>query len=158
MEQKDIPFNRSSHNPITTYTEVKPSNIHGVGLFVKKKIPKGEIWWHARPIDILIVKKDEFLILNESIKVPLMESFMKALLTYSYYERNLDALIFCLDNSRYVNHSFHANSGASEDENGFMSVALRDILPGEEITEDYSKYTPCTWLKNYIQYFDPRCW
>ena len=158
MKLNDIPFNESSHNPITKYTEVKPSDIHGLGLFAKIKIPKGTIWWHAKPQDVLIIKKDQFLKLDNSIKVPLIEKVMKALLTYSYYERELDALIFCLDNSRYVNHSFNANSGASEDENGFMSVALRDILPGEEITEDYSMYTPCKWLKNYIQFFDPKCW
>lgn len=87
-----------------------------------------------------------------------MKNFMHYLLTYSYYERDTDALIFCLDNSRFVNHSFNANSGATEDENGFCSVSLRDIQPGEEITENYSKYDLCSWLKNYKEYFNPCCW
>ena len=154
----DIPFNLTDKNPVLLYAEVKQSNIHGLGVFAKIKIPAKEVWWHARPQDVLIFKKEQFLILNKSIKSPLIDTFMKSLLTYSYYERDLDALIFCLDDSRYVNHSKEANSGASEDENGFMSVALRDILPGEEITEDYSKYIPCAWLKNYNQFFDPSCW
>jgi SET domain-containing protein len=63
-----------------------------------------------------------------------------------------------MDNSRYVNHSFNANSGASEDQNGFCSVAQRDIEPGEEITENYSKYSVCTWIQKYKRIFDISCW
>jgi SET domain-containing protein len=158
MKKNDIPFNLTNNNPISAYTEVKKSKIHGLGLFAKKKIPKGRIWWHARPQDVLIIYENQFLSLDNSLKSPSMESFMNSLLTYSYYERDLNALVFCLDNSRYVNHSFEANSGASEDENGFCALALRDIVPGEEITEDYSKYTLCNWLKKYKEYFDPCCW
>jgi SET domain-containing protein len=158
MPYTEIPYNHSSINPIEEYAEVQPSNIHGLGLFAKKRIPKGTTWWHARPQDVLIITKNQFLTLEASQKTPIMNNYMQTLLTYSYYERDLDALIFCLDNSRFVNHSFNANSGASEDENGFCAVAQRDIQSGEEITENYSKYTLCSWLKKYKQYFDPSCW
>jgi len=158
MNNTKIPYNPLSINPIDEYVEVKSSNIHGLGLFAKKLIPKGTIWWHARPQDVLIISKNQFLTLDTSRKSSLMENYMQSLLTYSYYERDLDALIFCLDDSRFVNHSFNANSGASEDENGFCSVALRDIQQGEEITEDYSKYTICKWIQKYKEYFDPCCW
>jgi len=153
-----IPYNPKPNNPIEKYAVVKKSQIHGLGLFAKKLIPKGTIWWHARPRDVLIISKEQFLILESSKKTKGMKNFMHSLLTYSYYERDLDALIFCLDNSRFVNHSFEANSGASEDENGFCAVAQIDIQPGIEITEDYSKYTLCLWLKKYKEYFDPCCW
>lgn len=158
MTRTKIPYNPTSTNPIEEYTEVRKSDIHGLGLFAKKIIPKGTIWWHARPQDVLIITKEQFLTLDTSYKSSSMKNYIHTLLTYSYYERNLDALIFCLDDSRFVNHSFNANSGASEDENGFCAVAQKDIQPGEEITEDYSKYTLCTWLQKYKQYFDPCCW
>jgi len=158
MSDYKIPYNFTSINPISKFTEVKPSKIHGLGLFAKKHIPKGEIWWHARPEDVLIITKNQFRTLELSHKNENLEAYLKTLLTYSYYERDLDALIFCLDNSRYVNHSFNANSGATDDENGFCSVTQRDIFPGEEITEDYSKYTICDWIQNYKAYFDPCCW
>ncbi len=158
MRDIEIQYNPKLINPIDEYAEVKPSDIHGLGLFAKKFIPKGTIWWHARPQDVLIITKEQFLSLESSYKTPIMNNFMKNLLVYSYYERDLDALIFCLDNSRYVNHSFNANSGALDDENGFCAIAIKDIQLGEEITEDYSKYTPCSWLKKYKQYFDPSCW
>ncbi|MFW9970939.1 MAG: SET domain-containing protein [Candidatus Odinarchaeota archaeon] len=158
MKVSEIPYNLRKVNPIDDYTEVKSSVIHGLGLFAKKLIPKGTIWWHARPQDVLIITKQQFFTLESSYKTPIMNKFMENLLTYSYYEREVDALIYCLDNSRYVNHSFKANSGATEDENGFCSITIKDIQPGEEITEDYSKYTLCSWLKNYKKYFDPKCW
>ena len=158
MKDYKIPYNPNLTNPINEYVEVKQSDIHGLGLFAKKCIPKGTIWWHARPQDVLIISKDQFITLDSSHNTPSMKDFLHNLLTYSYYERDLDALIFCLDDSRFVNHSFDANSGASEDENGFCAVAIKNIQPGEEITEDYSKYTICSWLKKYKEYFDPCCW
>jgi SET domain-containing protein len=158
MKKKEIPYNNTPINPIDEYTEVKASKIHGFGLFAKKGIPKGTIWWHARPQDVLIITKEQFLKLDSSKKSSSIDSFIHNLLKYSYYERDIDALIFCLDNSRFVNHSLNANSGASEEENGFCAMALTKIPPGEEITEDYSKYTLCTWLEKYRHYFDPSCW
>jgi hypothetical protein len=158
MNEKEIPYNLTPNNPITEYCEVKSSNIHGFGLFAKKLIPKRAIWWHARPQDVLIITKDQFLTLDSSMKNPVMNDFIHNLLTYAYYERDFDVLVFCLDNSKFVNHSFNGNSGISDDENGFCAMALRDIHAGEEITEDYSKYTLCSWLENYKKYFDPCCW
>ncbi|MFW9987493.1 MAG: SET domain-containing protein [Candidatus Odinarchaeota archaeon] len=158
MKHSKISYNLESFNPIERYTEVKKSNIHGLGLFAKIFIQKGTIWWHARPQDVLVITKDQFITLRTSHRTVQLNKFLHYLLTYSYYERTLDALIFCLDNSRYVNHSFNANSGASKDENGFCAVAIRDIQREEEITEDYSKYLLCSWLKKYREYFDPCCW
>ncbi|MFX1462308.1 MAG: SET domain-containing protein [Promethearchaeota archaeon] len=158
MNKSKISNNFAKRNPIEKYTEVKTSDIHGLGLFAKVLIPKGTIWWHARPQDILIVSKEQFLILDSSQKSKSMKNFIHYLLTYSYYERDTDSLIFCLDNSRFVNHSFDANSGATDNNNGFCSVTLRDIRSGEEITEDYSKYDICSWLNKYKEYFDPCCW
>ncbi|MFX1308016.1 MAG: hypothetical protein ACFFDG_14510, partial [Promethearchaeota archaeon] len=108
MNKSKISNNFAKRNPIEKYTEVKTSDIHGLGLFAKVLIPKGTIWWHARPQDILIVSKEQFLILDSSQKSKSMKNFIHYLLTYSYYERDTDSLIFCLDNSRFVNHSFDA--------------------------------------------------
>jgi len=138
-----LPYNPTSINPIEEFTIVGQSKIHGLGLLAKKFIPKGTVWWYAREEDVMIITKEQFLTIDSSIKSPQMEEFMTILLIYSYYERDINALVFCLDNSKYVNHSFNPNSGISEDASTFCSVALRDIQIGEEITEDYSKYTIC---------------
>ncbi|MFX1364771.1 MAG: SET domain-containing protein [Promethearchaeota archaeon] len=158
MKNFKIPYNLKPTNPIEEFVEVKESEIHGLGLFAKMNIPKGTIWWHARPQDVLIITKHQFLVLDSSQKSKTLNDFLHHLLTYSYYDKYLDSLILCLDNSRFVNHSFNANSGASENENGFYAVAIKDIPPGKEITEDYTKYSLCDWLKKYKEYFDPCCW
>jgi hypothetical protein len=158
MTNIKISYNPTSINPIEEFTEVKSSTIHGLGLFAQKFIPKGTVWWHARERDVLIITKEQFLTLDSSVRSPQMESFMSTLLIYSYYERDFDVLVYCLDNSKYVNHNSNPNSGPLDDKSAFASVAHRDIRIGEELTEDYSKYTICNWLKKYKNYFDPTCW
>lgn len=157
MTSKDIPYNFSSNNPIEHYAEVRKSHIHGLGLFAKKLIPKGTAWWHARPQDVQIITKAQFLKLDNSPKTLLITNFIDSLLTYAYYDEIFDILIFCLDDSKYVNHSYDPNTGTIE-EHALNAIAKRDILPGEEITEDYSAYTMCEWLQKYKIYFDPSCW
>jgi len=63
-----------------------------------------------------------------------------------------------LDDSRFINHSSNSNSGTSKEEHGFCAIADKDIQPGEEITEDYSTYTSCPWLKKYEKFSELHCW
>lgn len=157
MVKNNIPFNLTSKNPIQEYAEVRKSKIHGLGLFAKKLIPKGTVWWHARRQDVLIITKNQFLTLDSPSKTPLIRNYIEALLTYAYYDEIGEVLIFCLDDSKYVNHSDNPNSGTIE-EHALNAISRRDIQPGEEITEDYSYYTLCKWLKKYKEFFDPSCW
>ena len=157
MNFKDIPYNLSEINPITEYTEVRSSKIHGLGLFAKKLIPKGTVWWHARPQDVSIMTKQQFLNLDASQKTPLITNFLESFLTYAYYDEILDVLIFCLGDAKFVNHSRNANSGTIE-EHALNAISRRDIQPGEEITEDYTTYVISPWLEKYREYFDASCW
>ena len=59
--QSDISYSQSPTSSIDEYTVVKSSGIQGHGLFARKLIPEGTVWWHARSHDILIVKKEQFL-------------------------------------------------------------------------------------------------
>ena len=146
MKYIDIPYNLSLKNPIEEYAEVKKSKIHGLGLYAKKLIPKGTVWWHARKQDVLIISKAQFLLLDGPPKTPLITKFIESFLTYAYYDEILDSLIFCLDDSKYVNHSFNPNTGTIE-EHALNAISRKDIQPGEEITEDYSAYSTCEWLQ-----------
>lgn len=157
MTKNNIPYNLASKNPIQEYAEVRKSKVHGLGLFAKKLIPKGTVWWHGRQQDVLIITKDQFLILDSPPKTPLINNYIEILLTYAYYDEILDVLIFCLDDSKYVNHSDNPNSGTIG-EHALNAISRRDITPGEEITEDYAAYTLCNWLKKYKEFFDPSCW
>ncbi|MHA2401048.1 MAG: SET domain-containing protein [Promethearchaeota archaeon] len=153
-----IPYNLTLNNPIKEYAEVKQSKIHGLGLFAKKLIPKKTIFWHARPQDILIMTREQFFTIDASHKSELVDEYIKFILIYSYYEKDTDTLILCLDDTKFINHSNNANSGTSMEEHGFCAIADKDIQPGEEITEDYSTYLPCPWLKKYNHIFELHCW
>ena len=42
--------------------------------------------------------------------------------------------MLCWDNGRYVNHSFNSNCLTTAYD---FEIAIRDILPGEQLTDDY---------------------
>ena len=140
----EISFNPGT-NPAWMLTEVRESHIHGLGLFARVAIPKGTVWWHGRREDVMLLEKLQYETLARSERSTLIEQTLEAILMYSYYTRESDALIVCLDNSRFVNHSIEANSGALPSADPLSSVALRDIAAGEEIVENYLDYARCPW-------------
>lgn len=142
-------LNFATFNPIDLFTEVKPSVIDGFGLYAKYLIPSGTVWYQPRPQDVLIITKEQWLTLRDSFIPPrthqprLVHQFVRSVLSFSTHNKEFDLLIFPLDNGKYVNHSSHANSAYLAKD--MVSVALRDIQPGEEITEDYSRYAKTDW-------------
>jgi uncharacterized protein len=96
----------------------------GYGVFARTLIPKGTITWVKDDLDRVIPK--------ESLDL-MSEANLENLLKYSY--RNpLGDYVFCWDLTRYVNHSYKPNSMLTA--LGF-EIAIRDIFPGEEMTNDY---------------------
>lgn len=96
----------------------------GYGIFASALIPKGTITWVKDDLDRVIPK--------ETLE-KMTHANRENLLKYSYrnYEGNY---VFCWDLTRYVNHSYKPNSMLTA--MGF-EIAIKDILPGEEMTNDY---------------------
>ena len=96
----------------------------GYGVFATERIPKGTITWTLDKLD------REF---SPTELETLGEPYHQLLNRYCY-RNNIGSFILCWDNGRYVNHSFRANclSTAYDSE-----IAIRDIQPGEELTDDY---------------------
>ncbi|MFD0697746.1 SET domain-containing protein [Paenibacillus sp. GCM10027628] len=96
----------------------------GFGVFATQFIPKGTLTWALDDLD---------QILEPEVVESLDQDRKKLVLKYSY--RNQDGkYILCWDNGRYVNHSFHANCIGTAYE---VEIAIRDIFPGEQLTDDY---------------------
>lgn len=107
----------------TPKAEIKPSPIHGRGLFAKKPIKKGEIAGirTGHIVDKKIFEKSAI----KGSEAQIAENFYLVALTPQEYE---DTLLF-------VNHSCQPNLGFKGD---VVLVSLRDIKKGEELTADYS--------------------
>jgi uncharacterized protein len=110
---------------IHPHTELRYINDQmGFGVFATEFIPKGTIIWALDEIDQIL--EPEYI---ERQNLDTRNILKK----YSY--RNQEGkYILCWDLGRYVNHSFHANCVGTAYE---FEIAVRDIYPGEQLTDDY---------------------
>jgi hypothetical protein len=125
--------------------EVRPSSLHGLGVFATVDIPQGTVWWAADIADTIKISRDQFQALVTSAPAPMSDALIAGIQEYSIYVEALDQMILIPDNGRYVNHSDAPNSLAHTTATRLASVALRDIKAGEEIVEDYATYDWCPW-------------
>lgn len=106
-------------------TEVQFINdVVGYGVVAKKFIPKGTITWVQDDLD-RILTTDE---------VEKMHPHMQEQVEKYCFRNNKGYLVLCWDQAKYVNHSFNANCFSSAYD---FEVAVRDIHPGEQLTDDY---------------------
>lgn len=94
------------------------------GVVAAGFIPKGTITWILDPLDRIFTPE----------AVHEMQPLSRNFLDRYAYRNQHGELVLCWDHARFVNHSFHANSLLTP--YGF-ELAVCDIFPGEEITNDY---------------------
>ncbi len=110
---------------IHPHTEIKFINKEvGYGVVATDFIPKGTITW-------VLDKLDREFTQNEINK---LEPIYKEILDTYAFKNNLGNLVLCWDNGRFVNHSFKSNCLTTAYN---FELAIRDILPGEQLTDDY---------------------
>ena len=106
-------------------TEVRfISEEKGRGLVATDFIPKGTVTWALDPLDRVI---------SPAEMAAYEEKYQEILLTYSF-RNNAGNYIFCWDNGRHINHSCRNNCCLTP---YGIELAVRDIHPGEELTDDY---------------------
>ena len=96
----------------------------GFGVFATEFIPKGTIVWVLDPLD---------QILHPSV-LENVDPHQKAMIYKYAYRNEKGEYVLCWDLGRYVNHSFHANCMGTAYN---CEIAIRDIYPGEQLTDDY---------------------
>jgi hypothetical protein len=101
----------------------------GFGVVATKLIPKGTITWVFDSLDQLISPEEL------EAAHPLQRAFLEK---YCYRDHNGD-YVLCGDHSRFVNHSFRSSCMSTAYD---CEVAVRDIHPGEELTDDYGYLNP----------------
>lgn len=96
----------------------------GFGVFATKFIPKGTITWTLDKMDG-VYSPEEIEVLHPLYQ-PVIEKYC--------YRNSKGEFILCWDHARFVNHSFRSNCMSTAYE---FEIAIRDIHPGEELTDDY---------------------
>lgn len=100
------------------------NDVVGYGVVAKKFIPKGTITWVQDDLDQVFtpeaIQKLNPVVLNH-------------LDTYCF-TNNKGEKILCWDNAKFVNHSFNSSCMSTAYD---FEIAIRDIHPGEQLTDDY---------------------
>ena len=96
----------------------------GYGVVATRFIPKGTITWVFDALDQNFTRQE---IVNFG------PAYLKILDTYAFRDANGD-YILCWDHGRFINHSFFPNCITTAYN---FELAVRDIRPGEELTNDY---------------------
>lgn len=110
-------------------TSLRPSQIHGIGVFTEEPIRKGQLVWDFDPrIDVRIPLEEL------GSFPPAMQEFLFHL-SYVELVDGQKMMVLCADNAKYVNHADPPNLLDTEDNR--HEYAARDIAVGEELTCNY---------------------
>ena len=109
-------------HPITELKFI--SNEIGYGVVAREFIPKGTITWALDKLD------REFT----PTEIQSLDSIYQDILDFYAFRNNNGNFVLCWDNGRYVNHSFNSNCLSTAYD---FEIAIRDIQPGEQLTDDY---------------------
>ena len=101
----------------------------GFGVVATKLIPKGTVTWVFDGLDQTI-GPDRMARMD-----PLQKTFLDK---YCYRDHRGD-YVLCGDHARFVNHSFRSSCMSTAYD---CELAVRDIHPGEELTDDYGYLNP----------------
>ncbi len=111
----------------TVWCTLKPSNVHGIGVFALRDIPKGtKVIWEYDTVEEVTLTEDEF----KSLPKPIQEEILHR----TIFEEG-QPLTF-LDPNCATNYRSYMNHSSTPNTNGIY--ALIDIKQGEELTEDYT--------------------
>ena len=100
------------------------SNEVGYGVFATDFIPAGTITWVMDKLDREF-RPEEFFAMDLV--------YQNIIDTYTF-RNNIGNYVLCWDHGRFVNHSFNSNCLTTAYD---FEIAIRDILPGEQLTDDY---------------------
>lgn len=96
----------------------------GYGVVATSFIPAGTITWVLDKFDREFTPKE----------VEKLEPIYQNILDTYTYRNNKGNFVLCWDLGRFVNHSFNSNCLTTAYD---FEIAIRDIQPGEQLTDDY---------------------
>jgi SET domain-containing protein len=109
-------------------TELKPSLIHGIGVFLREPAQRGQLIWRFDSRVDRVYTEEEIASLPEG-----MQRFLH---TYSTWHAATALWVLCGDNGRHFNHSETPNTISNAIAFG-EDIAATDLAVGDELTSDY---------------------
>lgn len=109
-------------------TELRPSNIHGIGVFLSEPVRAGQLVWRFDSRIDRVFSHDE---LNDMPEI--LQDFLR---TYSTLDSERRLWVLCGDNGRHFNHSDDPNTRSVGIAFG-DDIAAQDLPAGAELTSDY---------------------
>ena len=100
------------------------NDVIGYGVVATKFIPKGTITWVQDDLD-RIYSPDDIAKVNP-IMLPHLDRYC--------FINSKGYKVLCWDNAKFVNHSFNPSCMSTAYD---FEIAIRDIHPGEQLTDDY---------------------
>lgn len=114
---------------LTVKAKIGSSKIAGIGLFADQFISKGTVVWKFMPGFDLLLSKEGIGRLSEPAR--------KQFYNYAYSDDNYGKWCLNSDDARFFNHSDDPNCDEHVKD---LTIALRDIQPGEELTVNYKTF------------------
>lgn len=112
---------------------VGPSSIHGMGLFAEDFLPRGTPIWQ------FVAGFDRALATATVAALP--DLAREHIRHFAFISPSDDHWILSGDHACFMNHAEFPNTGASSDETSpVITIALRDIAAGEEMTCNYLSF------------------
>lgn len=106
-------------------TEVRYiNNVVGLGVVATEFLPMGTITWVQDGLDHIFSEE-------QAQRLPIAQ---KEILDIYNFTNSRGQRVLCWDNAKYVNHSFRPSCFSTAYD---FEIAIRDIYPGEELTDDY---------------------
>lgn len=103
--------------------DLRPSPIHGLGIFARHDLARGTVVWEYRP--------ELDLAFDESLLAALPACARATLLHYSFWNSRLRRYVLCFDDARFMNHADDPTTDGRR--------AVRDLAAGEELTYPYGR-------------------
>lgn len=124
-------------------TELRLSDIHGIGVFLLEPVKKGDVIWRFDSRIDRVYSNDEIASLPKRTQ--------EFLHTYSTWNEAAQLWVLCGDNGRHFNHSDTPNTNSDGIAFG-QDVAAVDMPAGTELTSDYN--TICDSVRRNGMGFD----
>lgn len=109
-------------------TELRPSSIHGIGVFLTQPVRAGDLIWRFDSRIDRVFSDAELRAMPGAL-----QDFLR---TYSTLHDELKLWVLCGDNGRHFNHSESPNTHSLGIAFG-DDVAAADLPAGTELTSDY---------------------